>query len=146
MSIATTVTLYVAGVLGAIIVPSHVSFPTSVSEILSAVTLAMPESSVTFTVTLINPFGATSVRLSATELIVGGVASNTVYVVELSVSSFPDASVATTVTVYVPGVLTAVIVPSYVPSTGRSVTPLAVTLVTPASLVASTVTKIAPPG
>ena len=66
-SVATTVTLYVPGAPAAVIVPAHVSLATSVSTTLSAVTLAMPDSSVTLTVTLIDPFGATSVGSSTTE-------------------------------------------------------------------------------
>ena len=67
LSIATTVTLYVPGVLAAVIVPSHMSFPASVSGTSLAVTLAILELSVTLTVTVIGSFGSTSVRLSATE-------------------------------------------------------------------------------
>nr|QNO48502.1 hypothetical protein IMNOINEI_00002 [Methanosarcinales archaeon ANME-2c ERB4] len=74
LSVATTVTLCTPDALSAVISPSHMSFSTSASGVPLAVTLAMPDSSsVTVTVTVTNPFGATSVGLSTTEDISGGV-------------------------------------------------------------------------
>nr|QNO48501.1 hypothetical protein IMNOINEI_00001 [Methanosarcinales archaeon ANME-2c ERB4] len=94
------------------------SLPASASEAPSAVTLAMPDLSVTVTVTVIDPFGATSVGSSKTEVITGGVVSSgsfTVYVAESSVAllAFSESSIATTVTLYVSNALSAVIVPTH---------------------------------
>ncbi len=68
--------------------------------------------------------------------------SNTSYVVLLSSATLPDASVATTVTLYIPAALSAFIMPSHVPLTSVSATSSAVTLNTPAASVATTVTLI----
>ena len=144
-SVATTVTVYVSAALSAVIAPSQVSL-TSVSATSLAVTLATPESaSAAVTDTLIDPFGATTAGSSTTEVISGAVVSTT-YVFELSSATLFNVSVATTVTLYMPDVLSAVIAPSQMPLTSASATSLAVTLATPAASVATTFTLIDPFG
>ena len=144
-SVATTVTGYSPAALSDIIVPFQVPL-TSVSATLLAVTLYTPDaSSVAMTATLIDSFGTTTARSISTEVISGGVAS-TSYVFEISSATLPTASVATTVTLYIPDVFSAVIVPSQAPLTYGSSSPLAVTLATPDASVTLTATLIDPSG
>ena len=143
-SVATTVTLYVPDVLSAVIVPSHVPL-SNVSATSLAVTLATPDASVAMTATPIDSSGPTVVRASTTEVITGAV-SSTSYVLELSSATLANSSVATTVTLCTPDMLSAGIVPSQISVTSVSSSPLAVTLATPDASVAITATLINPFG